>query len=33
MKPHTKVMLRTIIRCLKGALAAVEDWMKEAEKA
>jgi hypothetical protein len=33
MKPHTKVLIRTLIRVAKGALAAIEDWLKEAEKA
>lgn len=33
MKPHTKVLIRTLIRVCKGAIAAIEDWLKEAEKA
>ncbi|MFM2005876.1 MAG: hypothetical protein RLZZ09_1531 [Pseudomonadota bacterium] len=33
MKPHTKVLIKTLIRVAKGAISALEDWMKEAEKA
>jgi hypothetical protein len=33
MKPHTKVLHETLLRCCKGIIAAWEKWLKEAQAA
>ena len=30
MKPHTKALHETLLRCCKGIIAAWERWLKEA---
>ena len=33
MKPHTKTLIKSLLRCAKGMIAALDEWLKEAEKA
>ncbi|MEY3746869.1 MAG: hypothetical protein RL194_328 [Pseudomonadota bacterium] len=29
MKPHTRVLHETLLRCFKGIIAAYDRWLKE----